>query len=258
VTATLRVGIGLERIKRARYVARFRLNTLRLRSHGFTLIELLVVIAIVAILAACLLPALSQMKRRAQRTLCGSNLHQQGVALRIFITDHNYPMWGRPTNDDFPGAWWAEQLDLGGFGVSHPGSNFWQKGVWKCPCGAPRVGELVNNPYYAYNVFGVLPVGNLTNNFGLGGHFFGASHTISPIREAEVIAPAEMMAIGESDRFTFMRNLHGRLARHEGGLNVVYCDGHVEWLSNKTLFEDTSDAALIRWDRDHEAHRDRL
>jgi len=47
-------------------------------------------------------------------------------------------------------------------------------------------------------------------------------------------------------------------ARHGGKDSVVFCDGHVETLSFKTLFDDDSDAALRRWNRDHLPHRDLL
>ena len=48
------------------------------------------------------------------------------------------------------------------------------------------------------------------------------------------------------------------LTRHQGKANVVFCDGHVESPTLKSLFQDTSDAALVRWNRDHQTHRDKL
>jgi prepilin-type N-terminal cleavage/methylation domain-containing protein/prepilin-type processing-associated H-X9-DG protein len=234
---------------------------------AFTLVELLVVIAIIGILAALLLPVISQSKKRAQQIQCVSNLCQLGLGIQNFVADnHAYPSSFGGTNGDNRGMW-IGQLERGGFDISKPKKNFLAEGVWHCPAARWRA----NLPdgfvplCYAYNADGL---GNRTNSLGLGGRYISSPFSFAPLNESEVVNPSDMMAIGDSfcGGLFFMRELDLQWlekvgfasSRHHGRANVVFCDGHVESPTLPFLFEDTSDAALVRWNRDHQPHRERL
>jgi prepilin-type N-terminal cleavage/methylation domain-containing protein/prepilin-type processing-associated H-X9-DG protein len=57
--------------------------------RGFTLIELLVVIAVIGILAALVAPAASSIKKKAQRTVCQSNVRQINLGIHLYCDDFN-------------------------------------------------------------------------------------------------------------------------------------------------------------------------
>ena len=62
-------------------------------NKGFTLIELLVVIAIIGILAGILLPVLGRARESARRTQCASNIKQVGMGLIMYANENseNFP-----------------------------------------------------------------------------------------------------------------------------------------------------------------------
>ena len=85
---------------------------------GFTLVELLMIIGIIAILAALLLPALSNAKGYAQRSVCLNNLKQLNLGLHMYAEEHD----GRLpiiTNSPPPEVW----SDFGVFIRSYLGLN---------------------------------------------------------------------------------------------------------------------------------------
>ena len=267
-------------------------NMRRGNPSGFTLIELLVVIAIIGILAALLLPSLSHSMQRARQATCVNNVRQLGQGLQEFISEnHKYPLFvdAKFTTNGIPYDFntWVETVGRQlGFDY-HTDTNFWNRSVWLCP-GVRSMGALKTGfSSYGYNAFGI---GEDTNSLGLGGTF-GFTHTVPypsgfagsafpvvkpAIADSLIVSPSEMMAIGDGfhgngdqifggqdllwrhNSFTGFFDTSTAIARHQGKANIVFCDGHVESPTLKSLFEDTGDAALRQWNRDHQAHKDKL
>lgn len=257
---------------------------------AFTLIELLVVVAIIGILAAILLPVLSQSLQRARRIQCVNNVRQLGQGLQTFVSEnHKYPLLEdvKFTTNDIPYDFdtWVETLDNQLGYDRHVDTNYWNRSIWVCP-GVKSTGVL-KTAYdsYGYNAFGI---GVTTNSLGLGGTF-GMLHSRAyhssmrgtafpivkpPVNDSLVVSPSDMMAIGDGfhgngnqifsgqcflwrhNSFTGFFHTAAAYARHQGCANIVFCDGHVESPTLKSLFVDTNDAALVRWNRDHQPHRE--
>jgi len=255
-------------------------TNMRLRNRdGFTLVELLVVIAIIGVLAALILSGVSSAKGKAQQIQCASNVRQLGLALQGFVqANHVYPL---DQNDDSKDSYpehrrtWADALNREEFGLPKTELPWLTNGVWTCPAARWNTDNAAVNTMaiwfsYGYNWRGLNSPGN-NGALGLGGRNVSASNfglLPPPVAESEVIAPSDMTAIGDAfDGNPVLQRgswsgmgKHGKytLARHHGKASVVFCDGHVETPTLKFLFEDTSDAALVRWNRDHLPHRERL
>lgn len=70
--------------------AQNKLNRCQNHGTGFTLVELLVVISIIAVLLALLLPALSQAREVGRKTLCASDMRQDGIFSAMIGLDTGY------------------------------------------------------------------------------------------------------------------------------------------------------------------------
>ena len=231
---------------------------------GFTLIELLVVVAIIAVLAAMLLPALQRAKENGKRAVCANNLRQCGLAYYQYASENN----------DFlpPGHRWmglsTTLFFLDGFYDIRPYLAPYSVGkTWACPSlGKPPITDPGNTRPGCYGVY-MYFAGQQLPTFNTGNE--------SPRKFADAQPPSRRVLM--QDRIDsipascgdFYEYNHGNGAPVDtpaffgasfvdnpslgvrvsssrsdvAGANLLFYDGHVEWVNMSRLVNVGPDMA---------------
>jgi prepilin-type N-terminal cleavage/methylation domain-containing protein/prepilin-type processing-associated H-X9-DG protein len=204
------------------------------KTVGFTLIELLVVIAIIAILAAILFPVFSQAREKARQAACLNNAKNMGMAAQMYTddSDETYPPVrfgaGRPCWS--PAPYYTSWRIL-----AQPYLRNWK--IFDCPsfpdlqCSEEwRETGREKSPYPQYM------------DYQLNGSQFCYSQNrrkwdIARFTGPGLAGPASLIFIQEGglqcapDTGTWCNWVFRReTARHNGGKNYVFADGHAKWM----------------------------
>lgn len=176
------------------------------RNRGFTLIELLVVIAIIAILAAILFPVFAKAREAARQAACQSNCKQIGIGLMMYAQDFD---------EILPRAWTAN----GG------------------PNNAARDWATDTVPYIKNTAVFVCP-SKPTQSRGYGYNTWLATSTGRPLAAIDDVSRTCMFneIVAAVDRswpwnYSTADRRFEPEARHNDGMVMGFCDGHVKWLN---------------------------
>ena len=206
----------------------------------FTLIELLVVIAIIAILAAMLLPALSSARARARSTHCLNNCKQIGLGTLMYAN----------TYEDFLPPHYAKNPDYTSENISW-GGIYWKGGfieddTLSCPEWRHTVKfteyRMTSKgcQTYSYNIpYGISRW--IARQTGKSSQFKlntpsnpSASVSFADSADAKDTTDKDALYLFAETWALVTKNTQGSVAaRHGGGANVVFFDGHAETFMTK-------------------------
>ncbi|MFH0797430.1 MAG: DUF1559 domain-containing protein [Candidatus Omnitrophota bacterium] len=206
------------------------------RKNAFTLIELLVVIAIIAVLAAMLLPALSQAREKSRQAVCISNLKQLGLALTMYAQDNDDWIPGSRTyNPAYP----SNLVTFIQYLYPYTGSQE----IFSCPT-KPRSKTASWNWSASYWIPADVWSGTQSFWYYKLSQFADPSGTLSFADCG--IGPTGLVIIDYgyetparwADFYNLQQPLYDGLiwgplfVRHNAGANCAFADGHVSWVKS--------------------------
>ncbi|MGE5610418.1 MAG: type II secretion system protein [Bacillota bacterium] len=201
------------------------------RRLGFTLVELLVVIAIIALLIAVLLPALKRAKESAHRIQCASNIRQIVTAAVLYSESNRAGVYipVDPRGEDSMMGLYPKYLT--------------KLSVAVCPSTKNRVEKaehLLNNAPTAEDDGSALPATDYRrHSYEMRNWIWknirfpdGRMEPVDLVKSSKNIRNASKVCLvtdADDDpginNWPDIRNNHG-----VEGVNVGYCDGHVEFV----------------------------
>jgi prepilin-type N-terminal cleavage/methylation domain-containing protein len=228
------------------------------RSEGgnaFTLIELLVVIAIIAILAAILMPVLSQAKNQSAKAADLGNLRQIMMAVHVYTGDNNdilaWPNWdyGRvmPNKVARPGWLYAiNPLTNGSAAFNAQSGLLWDSlhggKVLLCPMDNP--GEIYQKPKGGTEQR-AQQLSTYIMNGAVIGFRTGYHSNAIPVKASQML-PTDCILFEADDRKAFSYNdgsswpSEGISARHSNGATQAALDGSSSYVRNDDWANDVA------------------
>ncbi len=242
------------------------------KPKGFTLIELLVVIAIIAVLMAILMPSLQRVRKQARGVVCQANLKQWGVIFAMYTDDNNGNFPERKSGGDGYGRWMdsmreyyitPEDIRLCPVAskLANPdmieGIDWWgsTETAWGAIPGWDAGGGRTMGYYGSYGVNGFIYVPIGANVYGKMPNRFWRNINVKNGNELPMFLdcyfwcgwPDDDDTPPDYDGFQHRGddNAMNRfcLNRHNGAINTVFMDYHVEKVSLKRLW-------TLKWSRD--------